>query len=615
MDVREKLRSLRKLMTEKGIDAYIIPGTDPHMSEYLADRYKTREFISGFTGSAGTVVVTRDKAGLWTDSRYYLQAADQLEGSGIELFKSGLPGVPSHTAWIASELAASGKGYDSDRSVAGYDRSVGYDGMTLSEGDIRDLEKVLSPKGIGLSDAGDLLDPFWERRPSLPDFPVYEHGTGYAGESRGEKLARMREEMARRDIDYHLIASLDDIAWLLNLRGSDVSYNPLFYAYLVAGRSEVLLFIDRKKVKDPLASLLEAEGIRILPYAEVFPFVKALDTLVPARSGRLRLSLNPDRVCAALYSAIPASIRIVDAVSPVTLFKAVKNESQIRCLKNAMKKDGAALVRFLIWLEDALRDTDLPVTERTVQERLKEFRAEQPDFVGESFTTIAGFNHHGAIVHYAVTDETDIPISGDGLLLIDSGAHYLDGTTDITRVVICGKARKEQIRDYTLVLKGHIALASAVFPEGTRGYQLDAFARLPLWREGLSYGHGTGHGIGFFLNVHEGPQSISVHPRDVAIEPGMVTSDEPGVYREGGYGIRIENLILSYEKEETSFGRFFAFETLTLCPYERRLIDPLLLSSQERDWVNSYHLRVYQELSPFLSEAERKWLQEKTSAV
>jgi Xaa-Pro aminopeptidase len=595
-------------MAEKGIDAYIITGTDPHLSEYAADRYSTREFISGFTGSAGTVVVTGDRAGLWTDSRYYLQAALQLEGSGIDLFRSGLPGVPSYTAWLVAELT----GYD--RSV-GYDRSIGYDGQSISASEVRSMKKAFTAKNIRLVDAGDLLDPFWEDRPALPDAPLYEHSIEYAGETREAKIERVRREMARCDADFLLITSLDDIAWLLNLRGSDVAYNPLFYAYLIVGRSDIQLFLDTQKIPMQVLAHLESIGIRILPYIEVMNAVRGLEG-GSEKQYRPVLLLDPDKVCAALFDAVPSSVRIVEGAYATTRFKAIKNDVQIRCLKNAMKKDGAALVKFLFWLEGALDDERShrkgSVTERTVQEKLKEFRAGQPDFMGESFTTIAAFNPHGAVVHYAVTDETDIPIEGDGLLLIDSGAHYLDGTTDITRVVLCGKATQNQIRDYTYVLKGHIALARAVFPEGTRGYQLDILAKLPLWREGLSYGHGTGHGIGFFLNVHEGPQSISAHPCDVNLEAGMVTSDEPGLYREGEYGIRIENVVLTYEKEQTHSGRFFAFETLTLCPYERRLIDPLLLTADEREWVDAYHRTVYELLSPLLSVPERNWLLEKT---
>jgi len=583
-----RLSALREEMRRENLDAYILFGTDPHMSEYAAPRWCDRQWISGFSGSAGTVVVTADSAGLWTDSRYHLQASLQLKGTGIELFKEGLSGVPGLAEWLGGTLPTA--------SV------VGASGWTLSLTRQRSLKSQLGVYGILFRPAEDLLDRIWTDRPSLPSQDIYQHDKKYAGLSRADKIEAVREALGKRNADYQFIASLSDIAWLFNLRGSDIAYNPLFISYALIGRKDVYLALQREALSDELASLLEEEGIILLEYGAVEDLLQE----VPDKDSRL--VFDPDTVNSTLADIIIGTCFPVEQADVTSSLKAVKNNVEIAGIHSAMVKDGVAMVQFLHWLSTSRDHANL--TELSLGETLRQFRSRQAGFIGESFNPIIGFRDHGAVIHYSADEESAYPIDQAGMLLIDSGAHYLDGTTDITRTIILGEATPQQREDYTTVLKGHIELARARFPEGTRGFQLDTLARRPCWERGMQYSHGTGHGVGFFLNVHEGPQSISTRLIDVVIQAGMLCSNEPGIYREGQYGIRIENLIIAKELFATPFGTFYGFETVTLCPLEPKLIEARLLSPEQRQWVNEYHAGVFSALSPHLNQEERQWLKE-----
>jgi Xaa-Pro aminopeptidase len=592
MKIAERLDALREQMSSEGCTAYLVTGSDPHMSEYTAPRWGDRAWISGFTGSAGTVVVTAERAGLWTDSRYYLQAENELAGSGIELFKMDEPETPGIPAWLGDVL---------EKGAA-----VGTNAETVSLAQTRRYKDELEARGLTFRALPDLLDRIWEGRPDHPREPVFQHDVKYAALDRGTKLGRLRKRMRAEKADLQILAALDDIAWLLNMRGGDIPYNPLFLAYAFVREDGVELFADRGKFSADLMDLLEEEGITVRDYGEVFA---AVEELAPGQ----QVLLDPAVVNRALFDRIPGQVEVRERTDATAEFKACKEKGEIEGIRAAMRKDGAAMVKFLYWLSHAaVHGTQ---DEVSIADQLREFRSMQPGFMGESFGSIVGFHDHGAVVHYSPTPESAYTVEGAGLLLIDSGGHYLNGTTDITRTVAVGSTSRQQMEDYTSVLKGHIQLALSIFPKGTRGVQLDAFARKPLWDRGLHYGHGTGHGVGYFLNVHEGPQSISQRLRDVTIQPGMVSSNEPGIYRPGEYGIRIENLILTVTRFSTPFAEFYGFETLTLCPLERRLIDPGMLTAREREWVNAYHRRVREELSPLLEETERNWLAEQTAPL
>lgn len=592
METGERLEALRKEMEREGCAAYIVFGSDPHMSEYTAERWNGRAWISGFTGSAGTVVITANAAGLWTDSRYYLQAENELAGSEIRLFRMGQPETPEIVPWLSGELE--------EGSL------VGACAETMSVEQSRRFSRDLELRGLTFKALPDLLDRIWSGRPGYPEEPVFQHDVRYAGTDRDTKLARLRERMEEEKADLQIIASLDDIAWLFNMRGNDIAYNPLFLSYAFVGKESAELFASRGKFSAELLDLLEEEGITVREYEEAF---EAAGGIPPGK----RVLLDPAAVNRALYDRLPNTVTVRERGNPTTEFKARKEQPEIEGIRSAMRKDGAAMVKFLYWLSHAaLHGTQ---NEVSIAEQLREYRSMQPGFMGESFASIVSFRDHGAVVHYSPTPESAYPVEGEGLLLIDSGGHYLDGTTDITRTVAVGEPTGQQREDYTAVLKGHIQLALTTFPRGTLGVQIDACARKPLWDRGLHYGHGTGHGVGFFLNVHEGPHSISQKLRDVTIEKGMVSSNEPGLYRPGEYGIRIENLILTVPRFSTPFAEFYGFETLTLCPLERKLIEPSLLDARERDWVNAYHERVRNELSPQLEESERHWLAEQTAPL
>ena len=589
--IKQRVDNLRAILRNEGIQAFIIPSTDPHMSEYVAPHWQSREWISGFTGSAGTVVITLDDAGLWTDSRYFLQAAEQLKDSGIALYKEMLPETPSIPSFLKSKL------HDGD--------CVGIDGSVFSTAEAHALKNDLAQAGISFKSIADPMNQLWSDRPSMPDAPVFIHEMQYAGKSIEEKLSAIRQEMAQNNVESILISALDEIAWTLNLRGNDVHCNPVFISYLFITSTDVHLFIQPNKLTQEVADYLHASAIQTHDYAEIDTFLRTLTAK--------NILLNPQKTNYALYTAINPACNICEGASPITLLKSIRNEQEIAGIHNAMTRDGIALVKFLKWLEEAVPQGNQ--SEISVDKKLHQLRAEQPLYMGESFDTIAGYKAHGAIVHYEATPESDAKLAPEGFLLLDSGAQYLDGTTDITRTIALGELTEEEKEDYTLILKGHINLAMAVFPEGTRGAQLDALARIPIWKRGMNYLHGTGHGIGHFLNVHEGPQSIRMNENPITLRPGMLTSNEPGVYKTGSHGIRIENLILTTVAGEGMYGRYLQFETVTLCPICKKGIIKSLLNAEEIEWFNHYHLTVFNTLSPYLNEEEKSWLQQACEAI
>ena len=589
--IKKRIEDLRQWMAQQQVEAFIIPSTDPHLSEYVAPHWQSREWISGFTGSAGTVVVTRSEAGLWTDSRYFLQAANQLQGTDIELYKEMLPETPSIAEFLCQHLQAG--------------EAVGIDGSVFSMQEAFRLEKELNEKQIRLRSLPDPMESIWSDRPALPQVPAYIYETKYAGKTCTEKLKSIREEMKRQEVDTLLVSALDEIAWTLNLRGSDVHCNPVVVSYLLIGMEDAHYFIHPQKLNEEVCNYLEDNHVTCHPYESICAYL--------AEQKDLHILLTPDKTNYAIYTAASRSCHVMEAPSPVALLKAVRNEQEIEGLRAAMQRDGVALVKFLQWLETAVHQGGQ--TEMSVTRKLHDFRAEQPLYVGESFDTIAGYGPHAAIVHYEATPETDVPLQPRGFLLLDSGAQYLDGTTDITRTIALGALTEEEKTDYTLILKGHIDLAMAVFPEGTRGAQLDVLARMPLWKHRMNFLHGTGHGVGHFLNVHEGPQSIRMNENPVALRPGMLTSNEPGVYKAGSHGIRTENLMLTVPAGEGLFGRYLEFETVTLCPICTRGIIRELLTQEEIDWLNDYHQMVYEQLSPLLNEDERNWLKQACESI
>jgi Xaa-Pro aminopeptidase len=587
----ENIQALRKFMQAENIQACIIPTTDPHIGEYTPDHWKTREWVSGFTGSAGTVVVTQDKAGLWTDSRYFLQAEEQLKYSGIELFKIGLPETPTFSDWIFSELLPGD--------------CVGIEGEVFAASEAQSLIDFFTGKGLKIHTDFTPYNSIWNDRPAIPTNPAFVLPDCFSGKSRREKIGELLAAMKKEEADITILAALDMIAWLFNIRGNDVEYNPVCVSYSVVSEKETILFIQPEKLTREVAESLKEDGVILADYEKITDYIRR----IPAGTNIL---LTPSKINYRIYSAIPENCKISKiSVHPVDILKSVKNETELAGIRKAMKKDGVALVKFLICLEKMLKNKT-QVTELDVSAKLREFRSEQEFYFGESFETIAAYGSHGAIVHYGATEESNAVVEPEGVLLVDSGAQYFDGTTDITRTIATGAVTNEMKRDYTLVLKGHIQLASASFPAGTVGMQLDMLARQFLWKDGLNFLHGTGHGVGHFLNVHEGPQSIRMNHNPATIKLGMVTSNEPGLYRAGKYGIRIENLILTIKDKTTEFGDFYAFETLTLCPIDKNLIDLSLLSNEEIDWLNAYHQKVFDQLSPFLSPEENVWLREAT---
>lgn len=591
--INERLVALRRWMKENALTAFIFPSSDPHNSEYVAEHWKTREWISGFSGSAGTAVVTLQHAALWTDSRYFIAAAKELVGSEYQLMKERMAGTPSISEWLASELAEYGNPI------------VGVDGSVNTYADVADLKQSLATKGNMLVRCtDDPMDVLWHDRPVIPNNKVCLHPLKYAGETTESKLSRIRESLVKQGADGLLVTALDEIAWVLNLRGSDVHCNPVFVSYLLISSNNATLYINREKLSEDVSEYLSTENIDVEEYESVENGLKnytGKSLLIDVHSTNYTLSTAVD------------SDKIHVGTSPIPMMKAIKNEVEQDGFRAAMLRDGVAMVKFLAWMKGAVEAGGQ--TEITLADRLEALRAEQQHFKGISFDTIVGYEAHGAIVHYEATPETDIPIEPHGFVLIDSGAQYEDGTTDITRTIALGELTDEQRRVYTLVLKGHIQLDLCRFPSGACGSQIDAIAREPMWREGYNYLHGTGHGVGSYLNVHEGPHQIRMEWRPAPMQAGMTVTNEPGLYLEGKFGVRIENTLLIVPAETTAFGEFLKFETLTLAPIDTTPIVLDLLTEEERLWINNYHRRVFESLSPYLAGHERKWLEEATRSI
>ncbi len=592
--VPQRLAQIRQLMSREGIHALLVPSADPHLSEYLPGYWQGRQWLSGFHGSVGTLIVTGSFAGVWADSRYWEQATKELEGSGIELVKL-IPGQPGPLDWLAEQTPEGGV--------------VAVDGAVMAVASARTLGGKLAERGAQLRTDIDLLKEIWTDRPSLPDQPVYAHLPPQATVSRVEKLAKLRESLKERGADWHFIATLDDIAWLFNLRGADVSFNPVFVSFALISQQQATLFVALDKVDAALRAVLEQDGVTLRDYSEAATALRE----VPDGAS---LQIDPARVTVGLLDNLGSGVKLVEGLNPTTLAKSRKSLADAEHIRRAMEQDGAALCEFFAWLEGAWGRER--ITELTIDQHLTAARTRRPDFVSLSFNTIAAFNANGAMPHYHATEEAHAVIEGDGLLLIDSGGQYLGGTTDITRMVPVGTPTAEQKRDCTRVLKGVIALSRAKFPRGILSPLLDAIARAPIWAEQVDYGHGTGHGVGYFLNVHEGPQVIAYQAAaapQTAMQVGMITSIEPGTYRPGRWGVRIENLVLNREAGSSEFGEFLEFETLTLCPIDTRCLEPSLLTQDEKDWFNAYHVEVQRRLSPLLDGDALQWLNTRTMAI
>ena len=591
-EIHARLDALRAQMRQKGVSAAIVPQADPHMSEYLSQHWQARRWLSGFTGSAGDLLVTLDEALLWTDSRYFLQAGQQLEGTEIRLMKDGLPETPSMVEWLTSNLKSG--------------ETVGVNAMVFSTATFADLKGALSRYGIGLNSDFDVLDEIWCERPALPDGKVFVHDVQFAGVKASDKISQVLKNVRKQLADSVFISALDEIAWVLNIRSNDVRYNPVVTSFLYISGEGSTLFVDAAKITPEVAKYLKGEGVSLAPYASVKSFLAAL----PESS---KVLIESARNSAGIAEVLGE--RAVKGQSAIAMLKACKNDVQLAGTRAAMLRDGVAMVKSLCEVQSRVAAGER-LTEMCVAEILRHYRSQGEYYFDESFGTIAGYEGHGAIVHYEADEASNATIEPKGLLLIDSGAQYLDGTTDITRTIaMSAEPTAEEKRDFTLVMKGHIALGSMIFPEGTAGSQLDAIARQYLWKEGLSYLHGTGHGVGHFLNVHEGPQSIRLNYVPAPLTPGMITSNEPGLYREGVHGIRCENLVLTVDAMTTEFGKFYKFETLTLCPFERSLFDLGIMTNEEIAWVNAYHAQVRQALQPLLEGEPLQWLIKNTEPL
>lgn len=591
MEVKERVKALRELMKKNKMDAYIIPSFDAHQSEYVADHYKCRQWISGFTGSAGTAVIEQDDAGLWADGRYFIQAAKQIEGSGIRLFKMAVPGVPTYPEWLSDTLKSGA--------------CVGFDGSVFSVDMVRNMEKAFKKKGITLKTDKDLIGEIWQDRPDMPQSNIFTLDVKYAGKSRTEKLNEVREEMKKNEANYYFLTSLDDIAWLLNIRGNDVPCNPVTISNVVVSYDKCYLFIDPAKVPLNVKSELEKDGVELKKYDEIESFLKGL-------KAEDSVMLDPEKVNKLWYDAIGAKTK-VECPNVTTMFKAIKNETEIKNLKECMVTDGVAMVKFLKWLKESVgKET---VTEYSAAEKLDGIRMKNKLCVGPSFFTIAGYKANAAMMHYTATKNNTATLKKEAMLLVDSGGQYYNGTTDITRTIVLGKLTEEEKRDYTIVLKSHISLATTRFLYGSTGSDVDIMAREPVWRYGIDYKCGTGHGVGFFLNVHEGPQGMRQTPNDIKLVDGMDITNEPGIYTEGSHGIRTENMMLVVKDIKTEYGQFYKFETITLCPIDTAAVKVDMLTSDELNWLNSYNKNVYEKLSPYLTNDEKLWLAEETKAI
>lgn len=591
--VKERLEKLREQMKKHGVDAYLIVSDDFHSSEYVCDYFKCRQYISGFTGSAGTLLVTRDEAKLWTDGRYFLQAAKQLKGTGISLMKSGEEGVPTVQKYLSDCMQERG--------------TLGYDGRTIRMGYATSIKNALERKEINYIEDIDLVGEIWEDRPPFPNAPIWLISEQYVGESVSQKLKKLRMDFKQKGAQAILLTSLDDIAWLYNLRADDMKYHPVALCYTIVYEKKAVLYRNQETVDKEIAEILEQNGIELAPYFQVYDDIKKLKDIV--------LFLDENTVNITLRNAIPKDITVIRGTNPTTLAKAKKNPVEMKNERHAHVLDGVAVTKLIYWLKQK-RLSECKITERDVCEKLEEFRQLGEGYLQQSFAPIIATGSHGAIVHYEVTEESNVPLEKDNFILMDTGGQYLYGTTDITRTVAYGGLTKEQKVHYTAVLKGHLNLSDAVFQYGCTGVHLDCLAREPLWKMGLDFKHGTGHGVGYLLNVHEGPNGIRMREADgtvgAVLEEGMITSNEPGLYLEGKYGIRIENLMLCLKGQKTDFGQFMKFETLTMVPYEREAILPEMMSGEEIAILNDYHKAVYRKIAPYLNKEEQEWLAEQT---
>jgi Xaa-Pro aminopeptidase len=594
MTINEKLSALRQLMKQNNLDAYIVPSGDPHQSEYPAERWLSRQWISGFMGSMGYAVITQDHAGVWTDSRYFIQCEHELKGTEYLMHKQIVQGAPEHIDWLAEKLTKGSR--------------IGCDGAMFSVAQIRGMQDKYGKVGIDLVTTADLISPIWHQRPPLLNNTIFEHEVIFTGRTRKQKLTAIRAKMKEYKADFHLVSTLDDIGWTLNLRGSDVESNPVFIAFMVIGKDKTYLFVNPSKVPDEIKMALNADDIFLKNY-------EAIDDFLAQLTDKQSIAIDTSNLNFQLFNSIKKA-KILGTATFSSMMKAVKNKTEMKHLRDVMVKDGVALLKAFRWFEQTLDKRD--VSEYEMASMIAQFRSDQANYFGESFTAIVGYESNGAINHYHPSHDASAMIRKEGILLVDSGGQYFDGTTDITRTIALSEPTAEQKRNYTLVLKGHIGLAVLKFPTGTKGVQMDILARMHLWQYGLNYGHGTGHGVGFFMNVHEPPQGFmtglgarGATPHEV----GMYTSNEPGFYQDGAYGIRIENLVLVVEAEKTEFGQFLKFDTITLFPIDTRLINVSLLTRSEKAWFNAYHKKVNQKLSPFLNEDEKAWLADKCKRI
>lgn len=590
MDVKERIMQLRSIMKERGIQAYIVPSSDPHQSEYVAEHYTARTFITGFTGSAGTAVITLEEAGLWTDGRYFIQAENELKNTGVTLFRMGEAGVPTIEAFLKNSLHKGAK--------------IGFDGKVISVDYFRGLNKALESNEFSYELGEDLIQKVWENRPAMPRTEVILLDVKYAGKTRENKLAEVALDMKSMGADHYIISGLDDIAWLLNIRGRDVSCNPLTYSYVVISEGVCNLFIDEKKINSSVRTELEKANVRIMPYDSVVDFLSNIKTGT--------ILMDPSKTNTLIHSAI--AVKTIEAMDITTRMKSMKNEIEVQNVRNAMVRDGVAMVKFINWIKKTIKTRN--ITEMEASDKLEEIRRAGENFYDLSFGSISAYKANASMPHYHATRENQATIMAESFYLIDSGAQYLDGTTDITRTLVMGPLTEEEQIDYTLVLRGMIDLTMQKFLYGTTGSNLDIIARIPLWNAGMDYKHGTGHGIGFFLNVHEGPHRIAMVPNTVKLEKGMIMSNEPGVYKAGKHGIRTENIVVVQEAENTKFGgQFMKFETLTVCPIDLDAVDANLLTAEEKAWLNNYHKSVFEKLSPYLEGEELEYIKVATREI
>lgn len=592
MRVNDKVKKLRELMDKKSITAYIVPTSDPHQSEYVAEHYKDRAWITGFTGSAGIAIVTQNEAILWTDGRYFIQAEKELAGSEFKLYKMNIPGFPTYSEYLQEALR------DGD--------SIGFNGKVFDESSFEKLTDLFKEKDISFVDEYDLVGEIWEDRPALPSSKAFVLEEIYSGKSTREKIEEIRKELNKKDADYFLLGSLDDIAWLYNIRGRDVSNNPVVISYALVTKDKAYLFVDGDKIDKEVEEYLGQNGVEIHAYDEVLNFVKKFEP-------NTRVLLDKNRVNRWLFSGIPLECKVISEMNITTKLKGIKNFTEIENQRTAYIKDGVALVKFYKWIDENIGKIE--INEISAEEKLLECRKEQKGFVEPSFGTISAYKANAAMMHYSASEESYAVLKPEGLYLVDSGGQYFDGTTDITRTVALGPITDEEKRDFTLTLKGHINLISARFLEGTSGHVLDILSRYPLWQEGIDYKCGTGHGVGYMLNVHEGPHRISQMPNNVAMEKGMIVTIEPGVYKAGSHGIRIENVVVVDKDIKNDSGQFMKFEVLSLFPIDLECINVEMLSEKEKDWLNNYHKEVYDKLSPYLNEEEKAWLKNETRTV